>query len=88
MTSLNLSWGQILRTHTQDTECALPQACCVMETLLPYLGWWNHTFCVSVLDCAMRGLGEVISKIVCTLRIVEELTSFCGALRSLLHFSS
>lgn len=67
------SAGADSQNYTQDTECALPQACCVMETLLPYLGWWNHTFCVSVLDCAMRGLGEVISKIVCTLRIVEEL---------------
>lgn len=69
------SAGADSQNYTQDTECALPQACCVMETLLPYLGWWNHTFCVSVLDCAMRGLGKVISKIVCTLRIVEELTS-------------
>ena len=68
------SAGADSQNYTQDTECAPPQACCVMETLLPYLGWWNHTFCVSVLDCAMRGLGEVISKIVCTLRIVEELT--------------
>lgn len=47
-----------------------------METLPScYTGGVTHTLHSLVLDCAMRGSGEVISKVFCLLHAVEELTS-------------
>lgn len=66
------SAGADSQNYTQDVVC--PGMLCHGNSA-SLLGWWSHTFCTSVLDCAMRGLGEVISKIFCTLRTVEELTS-------------
>lgn len=68
----NLSRGRFSELHPGCRVC--PGMLCHGNSA-SLLGWWSHTFCTSVLDCAMRRLGEVISKIFCTLRTVEELTS-------------
>ena len=68
--ALNLSQGRFSELHQGYRVCTSPGMLCHGNSA-SLLGWWNCTFCASVLDCAMRGLGEVISKIVCTLRTVE-----------------
>lgn len=55
--------GQILRTTLQDTECALPQAYSHGNSASLFRLVEPHILCFSS-DCAMRGLGEVTSKIV------------------------
>lgn len=70
----NLSWDRFSELHPGYRVCTFPGMWCHGNSA-SLLGWWNHTFCASVLDCAMRDLGKVISKIFCTLRSVEELTS-------------
>lgn len=77
--ALNLSQGRFSELHPGYRVCTSPGMLCHGNSA-SLLGWWNCTFCASVLDCAMRGLGEVISKIVCTLRTVEELTSLSSLL--------
>lgn len=73
---LSASPGADSQNCTQAIGCAPPKGCGVMETLPScYTGGVTHTLCSLILDCAMRGSGEVISKVFCLLHAVEELTS-------------